>query len=50
MINQTVNFATQTKNGIIKKIGKSAVMQPKPNFRGGSVKWMKDKRSKADGK
>lgn len=50
MKSQTVSFATQTRNGTVTRIGKSTVLQPKMNFKGGSVKWMKDKRPKTDGK
>lgn len=50
MKNQTLYFATQTRNGIIRKIGKSSVIQPRPNFRSDSVKIMRNKQSKADGK
>lgn len=39
---QTLQFAVETKNGV-QRIGKSAILQPKPNFKGGSVKWYPDK-------
>ena len=39
----TVEFATVVKNGVVTKIGRSVVLAPKPNFKGGSVKWAPDK-------
>ena len=50
MKSQTVSFATQTKDGTVTRIGKSTVLQPKTNFKGGSIRWTNDKLSKADGK
>lgn len=44
MQTQTVNFAVSTNNGIVQGIGRSAIYQPKPNFKGGSIKWYKDKK------
>lgn len=43
---QTVEFATVTKNGVVQKIGKSSILQPKTNFQGGSVKWYPDRPKK----
>ncbi len=42
MKNQTVSFATVKKNGVITKIGRSTVQQPKTDFKGGSVEWFDD--------
>lgn len=42
MQEQTVEFAIETKNGVV-RIGKSLILQPKTNFKGGSVKWYEDK-------
>lgn len=42
MKSQTMHFATVSKNGIISKIGRSTILQPKPNFKGGSIKWFDD--------
>ena len=42
MEKQTMYFAIEKKNRIITKIGRSIVIQPKPNFKGGSVKWFDD--------
>lgn len=42
MKKQTVNFAVKTENGVVKEVGHSAVLQPKPKFKGGSVKWFDD--------
>ena len=40
---QTVEFATVIKNGVVQKIGKSSILQPKTNYSGkGSTKWFDD--------
>ena len=44
MQTQTIQFATVTKNGVVQKIGKSTILQPKTNFKGGSIKWYEDKK------
>ena len=43
MQKQTVEFATTRKNGIITRIGRTGINQPKTNFSGGSVKFYEDK-------
>lgn len=43
MQRQTVQFATMRNNGIITRVGRTSILQPKTNFKGGSVKWYKDK-------
>ena len=40
---QTVEFAVTRNNGTITRIGRTGIDQPKTNFKGGSVKWYKDK-------
>lgn len=47
MKTQTIQFATVTKNGVVQKVGKSTILQPKTNFKSGSIKWYEDKK-KAD--
>lgn len=43
MRTQTVTFSTVKENGVITKIGRSTIQQPKTNFKGGgSVKWFDD--------
>lgn len=42
MKKQTMSFATQIEKGVIVKVGKSTVLQPKTNFKGGSIKWFDD--------
>lgn len=49
MQKQTVEFAVKRDNGIITKIGRTGILQPKTNFKGGSVRFYKDK-PKATGK
>lgn len=42
MKKQTMPFATVTDKGVIVKVGKSTILQPKTNFKGGRVKWFDD--------
>lgn len=42
MKTQTIQFATVTKNGVVQKVGKSTILQPKTNFKGGSIKWYEE--------
>ena len=46
MQTQTVQFAVQSKNGAIEKVGKSTILQPKTNFKGGRIKCYEDKPKK----
>ena len=46
MQKQTTQFVVQTNNGVIQKVGKSTILQPKTNFQGGSIKWYEDKPKK----
>lgn len=46
MQKQEIQFAVETKNGVVQRIGKSTIYQPKTNFKGGSIKWYKDKPKK----
>lgn len=48
MDKQTVEFAVVTKNGVVQQIGKSSILQPQTNFKGGSIKWYEDKPKKKD--
>lgn len=41
---QTIEFATVTENGVVTKIGRSTIQQPKINFKGGVIKWVDDKK------
>ena len=40
---QTVEFAITRNNGIITRVGRTGIDQPKTNFKGGSIKWYEDK-------
>lgn len=42
MKSQTMEFATVKENGVITQIGRSTIIQPKPNFKGGSIRWFDD--------
>ena len=44
MKKQTIEFATVVNNGVIQKVGRSSVLQPRTNFKGGSVKWYEDRK------
>ena len=45
MQKQTVEFAVKRDNGIITRVGRTGILQPKPNYKGNpdSVKWYEDK-------
>ena len=47
MHKQTVEFATTRKNGIITRIGRTGINQPKTNYKGGSIKFYPDKPKQA---
>lgn len=47
MNTQSIQFAVVTKNGVVQQVGKSTILQPKTNFKGGTIKWYEDKK-KAD--
>lgn len=42
MNKQTMQFATVTENEAVTRIGKSIILQPKTNFKGGNIKWADD--------
>lgn len=42
MKKQRADFATVTKNGVVTQIGRSTILQPKINFKGGSIPWVDD--------
>lgn len=46
MQKQTTQFAVQTQNGVVQKVGKSTIYQPKTNYKGGQTKWYVDKPKK----
>lgn len=46
MQKQTIQFAVESKNGVVEKIGKSTILQPETNFKGGSVRWYDNKLKK----
>mgnify|MGYP001065058873 FL=1 len=43
MHRQTVEFAVTRNKGSITRIGRTSIPKPKTNFKGGSIKWYKDK-------
>lgn len=49
MKKQTVQFAVETKDGVVQRIGRSIILQPKTNFKGDSIKWYEDKPKKIEG-
>lgn len=42
MEKQTTEFAVKSEEGVITKVGKSIITEPKTNFKGGSIKWFDD--------
>ena len=42
MNKQTMQFAVETQNGVVQRIGKSAILQPKTNYKGKGTKWFDD--------
>lgn len=40
---QTVEFAVTRDKGNITRVGRTGILQPKTNFKSGSVKWYEDK-------
>ena len=48
MNKQTVEFATVVKHGEVERIGGSSIVQPKTNFKGGTIKLYEDKPKKTD--
>ncbi len=43
MQTQTTQFAVEAKDGVVQRIGKSTIYQPKANHNGKGIKWYKDK-------
>lgn len=43
MHRQTVEFAVKRNKGRITRVGRTSILQPKANFKGGSIKWYEDK-------
>ena len=43
MQKQTLAIAVETKDGIVQRIGRSAIFTPKPNLGGGCIKWYADR-------
>ena len=39
MKKQTAHFATVTKDGVIQKVGRSVIYEPKTNFDNKGIKW-----------
>ena len=37
-----MQFAVETKDGVVKRIGKIAILQPKTNYKGKGTKWFDD--------
>lgn len=48
MQTQTTQFAVETKNGVVKRIGKSTIYQPKASNKGKGIRWYKDKLKEKD--
>ncbi len=48
MHKSTIEFTVVKKDGVVQRIGRSSIVQPKTNFKGGSVKWYEDKPKQKD--
>lgn len=48
MHRQTAEFAVTRKNGIITRIGRTGISQPKAKHKGGSVQFYKDRRKQSE--
>ena len=48
MHKQTIQFTVTRNNGNITRIGKTSILQPKTDFKGGDVKWYEDKPKRKD--
>lgn len=44
MMKETLSFAVESKNGVVTSVGRSSVLVPKTNFKGGGIKWYEDKK------
>lgn len=42
MQKQKLEFAVQSKNGVIQRIGRSSILQPQTNYKGRGTKWFDD--------
>lgn len=40
MEKQIIEFAVMTENNVASKVGIAVVTQPKPQFKGGNIKWL----------
>ena len=48
MQKQTIQFAVESKSGVIQRIGRSSIYQPETNYKGNGIKWYEDKPKKVD--
>ncbi len=48
MHRQTVEFAVTRNKGSITRIGTADIRQPKTSFKGGSIKWYRDRPKQKD--
>ncbi|MBQ4521631.1 MAG: hypothetical protein IJA10_01595 [Lachnospiraceae bacterium] len=45
---QQIQFAVETKNGVVQSVGKSTVYQEKTNFQKKPIKWYEDKKKSSN--
>ena len=43
---KNIQFGIEKKNGIVQRVGRCEILQPKTNFKGGSINWLPDKPKK----
>ena len=46
MKKQTIQFAVESKRGVVQRVGRCSIYQPKTQFKGGSIQWLEDKQKK----
>lgn len=42
MYKQQMQHALVTRDGVVNQVGQSVILQPRPNFGGGQIKWFDD--------
>lgn len=42
MNKKEMEFTVVVRDGVVVRIGKSSILQPKTNFKGGGIKWFDD--------
>ena len=43
MQKQTIEFAVVKADNVVTQVGRTSILQPRTNFKGGTIKWYEDK-------